>query len=96
MLNGLMINDSDNVAMVIEPVSKGCKVQYKLNDGSTHEVEVLDDIPIYHKFAVKPIYKGEKVIKYGEHIGEAAQDIKMGEHVHVHNVKSVREDLENK
>ena len=36
--------------------------------------------------AIKPIAKGEKIIKYGELIGIAGSDIKPGQHVHVHNV----------
>ena len=56
--------------------------------------------------AIEPIAKGtaavwvaggkEPVVKYGEHIGVAACDIKAGEHVHVHNVEGHRENLEAK
>ena len=45
-------------------------------------------IPAGHKFALKDIKKGEFVIKYGEIIGRATQDIKSGEWVHSHNLKS--------
>lgn len=47
-----------------------------------------EDIPSGHKFALKDIKKGEYVIKYGEIIGKASADIKKGEWVHTHNVKS--------
>lgn len=46
------------------------------------------EIPAGHKYALKDIQKGETVIKYGEVIGRASQDIKQGEWVHTHNVKS--------
>jgi len=46
------------------------------------------DIPAGHKFALKDIKKGETVIKYGQIIGRASSDIKAGEWVHTHNVKS--------
>ncbi len=46
------------------------------------------EIPAGHKFALRDIPKGEYVIKYGEIIGRASQDIKAGEWVHTHNVKS--------
>lgn len=94
-MNGLIIQDRDNVAVVIEPVKKGDKVQYSLSDRSVCEIVALEDIPVYHKIAVRPIRRGEKIVKYGEHIGEASRDIRAGEHVHVHNVDSVREDLEH-
>ncbi len=46
------------------------------------------DIPAGHKFALRDIAKGETVIKYGQVIGRATTDIKKGEWVHTHNVKS--------
>ncbi|MDR0542475.1 MAG: altronate dehydratase family protein, partial [Dysgonamonadaceae bacterium] len=41
-----------------------------------------------HKFAVRPIRKGENIIKYGYPIGHALADIAEGEHVHTHNLKT--------
>ena len=48
------------------------------------EVNLLDG----HKYALKDIKKGENVIKYGNPIGHATEDITAGEHVHSHNVKT--------
>ena len=48
----------------------------------------MGEIPAGHKFALKDIKKGEYVIKYGEIIGRAKEDIKEGDWVHTHNVKS--------
>lgn len=42
-----------------------------------------------HKYALRDISAGEKVIKYGYPIGRATEDIKEGEHVHSHNVKTL-------
>ena len=47
-----------------------------------------DKIPAGHKFALRPIKKGEEVIKYGQVIGRATCDIQEGDWVHTHNVKS--------
>ena len=47
-----------------------------------------DKIPAGHKYALKDIKQGDYVIKYGEIIGRATQDIAKGEWVHTHNVKS--------
>lgn len=47
-----------------------------------------ETIPAGHKFALRDIPKGEYVIKYGEIIGRATSDIKKGDWVHTHNVKS--------
>ena len=56
----------------------------------------LEDITIYHKLAACDIAKGEPIVKYGEHIGLAARDIKAGEHVHCHNLEEHRENLDSK
>lgn len=92
MINSLMIDEKDSVVVAIEGISKGTEVNYKLGE----EVKTLvakDDIQIYHKVAIKNVEKGEPVVKYGQHIGLAAADIEVGQHVHVHNVESHREDL---
>ena len=39
---------------------------------------------------MKDIKKGTPIIKYGETIGLATEDIKEGDHVHVHNVEGLR------
>ena len=41
-----------------------------------------------HKYALRDIKCGEDIIKYGNPIGHAICDIKKGEHVHTHNVKT--------
>ena len=48
-------------------------------------VEVRDN---GHKYALIDIKKGENVIKYGSPIGHATENIKKGDHVHTHNVKT--------
>ena len=39
------------------------------------KLTIQSNIPFGHKFATKKIQKSEKVIKYGEVIGEATHDI---------------------
>ena len=48
------------------------------------------DVPIGHKVALADIKKGDTVWKYGQDIGKAVADIRQGEHVHVHNLKTKR------
>lgn len=47
-----------------------------------------ETIPAGHKYALRDIQAGDYVIKYGEIIGRATADIKAGEWVHTHNVRS--------
>jgi len=46
------------------------------------------NLPIGHKIAATDIKAGDEILKYGAPIGIATADISMGEHVHVHNVRS--------
>lgn len=92
MINSMIIDEKDSVIVAIEPIKKGTDVNYKLN-GEVKTITAKEDIKIYHKISVKEIKKGEPVLKYGEHIGIAGEDIEVGMHVHVHNVESHRENL---
>ena len=55
-------------------------------------INKLDNVDINledgHKYALRDIKCGENIIKYGNPIGHATEDIKKGEHVHTHNVKT--------
>ena len=93
MRNAMIIDGKDNVAVAIEPIAKGDTATW-VWEGREVSLPVLEDITIYHKLATRDIAKGEPVVKYGEHIGVAACDIKAGQHVHVHNVESHRENLD--
>ena len=59
-------------------------------DNSSFNLKSKMDVPIGHKIALNDIKKGDTVIKYGQDIGKAVADIKKGEHVHVHNLKTKR------
>lgn len=82
-MDSIKINKDDTVAVALRPLEKGGAVNI---DGGT--VQILDDIPKAHKFALKDIAKGQEVVKYGNPIGAATTDIKKGQWVHDHNVSS--------
>lgn len=92
MYQALMVEQSDDVAVVLKPVFVGERITWQCGD-SEKSVVSLSEIPVYHKVAVREIKKGSHVHKYGEVIGVATQDIQAGEHVHVQNLDSEREDL---
>ena len=80
----IIIHESDNVAVVLRPFSKGEVVA---------GVTLLEDIPQAHKVALKDIQKGEDVIKYGSPIGHATELIKKGMHAHTHNIATNLDDV---
>jgi altronate dehydratase small subunit len=47
-------------------------------------------VPFGHKVALRDLAPDAPVIKYGETIGRATRAIAAGEHVHVHNIASLR------
>ena len=55
-------------------------------------INKLDNVEINlddgHKYALCDIKSGENIIKYGNPIGHAVADIKKGEHIHTHNMKT--------
>jgi altronate dehydratase small subunit len=85
----IVMDPKDNVATLLSDVEPGEVVQVRLGEQSREE-NIKESIPFGHKFALKRIPKGENVVKYGEIIGRATQDVDKGYHVHVHNVESLR------
>jgi (2R)-sulfolactate sulfo-lyase subunit alpha len=54
------------------------------------EIEVLEEIPLGHKIALKDHKVGDSVIKYEADIGKVVADIPAAHHVHIHNLKTRR------
>ena len=50
----------------------------------------LDTVPRGHKIALRDHDRGDLVIKYGGPIGRATAAIRRGEHVHSHNLSTIR------
>ena len=78
----ILLNTKDNVAVARRPIPKD-------TDIGRGDLRALDLIGRGHKVALKPIRSGEEVIKYGQVIGVATQDIEAGRHVHLHNLAMV-------
>lgn len=77
------INKNDNVAVALCDLEKGRRITF--DDMS---VTLCEDVAGGHKFAIQEIKEAEPVIKYGYPIGFPTGDIKVGAHVHVHNIKT--------
>ena len=77
------IHDTDNVAVALEAISKGETIF--LGSFSLIAQESIDK---GHKIALTNIKTGKNVIKYGFPIGHAITDIKAGEWIHTHNIKT--------
>lgn len=74
----------DNCATSLTDIPKDEVIQ--INGNKT--IKINHDIPMGHKFALKNINKGDIIKKYGQIIGVATEDIKVGDWIHTHNIKS--------
>ena len=81
------LNEKDTVATVTKELAKGDVIKYKFK-GDIFSLTTITGVPVYHKIALNNIEKGSPVFKYGQRIGYALRDIKMGEHVHTQNLDS--------
>ncbi|MGI6576074.1 MAG: UxaA family hydrolase [bacterium] len=88
-IRAIMLSPTDNTATVLESFSAGEEVPVKTDTGYIL-VKLKDSIDSGHKLAVQFIPKGGFVLKYGQQIGRAVEDIQRGAWVHVHNVESLR------
>ena len=83
-------NDSVGV-VVVEGVKAGQKLNgWIMDQDKDVAFDARSDIPIGHKLAIKPLKSGDTVIKYGVDIGKTIADIQVGEHTHVHNLRTKR------
>lgn len=84
----IVIDSKDNVATAIRDLKAADS--YETERGV---IVLVQDLPFGHKFALVGIPQGEYVVKYGAHIGRAAAPIAAGEHVHVHNVEDITDEV---
>ncbi|MCB1788349.1 MAG: UxaA family hydrolase [Chromatiaceae bacterium] len=92
MIDFVVHDEGDSVGVVVvEGVQAGADLTGWIMDQDKEiKFKAASDIPIGHKLAIKPMKEGDTVIKYGVDIGRAVADIGVGEHAHVHNIKTKR------
>ena len=89
--NAILINRYDDVATAIQPLKSSDIVNVIGPDGKKIEtLAIIEDVPVYHKFALRDLKKNERIRKYGEIIGEMSADAPKGSYVHIHNLDTLR------
>jgi (2R)-sulfolactate sulfo-lyase subunit alpha len=88
----LIHEPGDTVGVAVNDIQAGEKVAgtYLHDHFQSVEVVVRQDIPLGHKIALAAVPEKGQVLKYGVVIGVATRPITVGEHVHVHNLQSLR------
>jgi (2R)-sulfolactate sulfo-lyase subunit alpha len=92
MIHFVVHDEHDSVGVVVvEGVKAGTKINgWIMDQDKDMTIEAKSDIPIGHKLAIRELPKDSTVIKYGVDIGRVVAPIKVGEHAHVHNIKTKR------
>ena len=88
-IDAVILKETDNVATSLRDAKRGETVSVRLGE-ALRDIALQEDISYGHKFAVRDIRAGDSILKYGETIGRATEDISTGRHAHIHNIESLR------
>ena len=89
--NSVMLNSHDNVVTVTKAIKKDEDIVF-LNNEKMITIKAITDIPPWNKIAIEAISKGSNILKYGEIIGAATEDITRGAYVSHLNIVSLPRD----
>jgi altronate dehydratase small subunit len=84
----IVLNEKDNVATLIAPAELGSEIALRSDDQKA-SVVAKEFVDAGHKIALRDIQNGDRIIKFGEIIGESTRDISAGSLVHSHNMRSL-------
>jgi (2R)-sulfolactate sulfo-lyase subunit alpha len=92
MKKGILLHEAnDDVGVAVMDLRAGEEIGVATLEGKDiRQITLVTDVPLGHKVAMTDIPLDKHVIEYGRAIGYAAALIAAGEHVHVHNIKSLR------
>ena len=79
----IQLHASDNVVVATRRLQPG---------DSAGPVTAAQTIPNGHKVAIRHIRAGEPILKFGQVIGLASEEISPGDHVHLQNVSMIERD----
>jgi (2R)-sulfolactate sulfo-lyase subunit alpha len=79
----ILLHPDDTILVCVAAIHAGDNLMI---DGQS--VTIKSAIEVGHKLARRALALGDKVLRYGAPIGSMTQAAQMGEHVHLHNMKS--------
>lgn len=85
----LKLSIRDNTAVLLHPVEVGEEIGILFENRLIEQITARNSIDRYHKIALLDISSRAKIYKYGQPVGCASEAIRLGEHVHIHNMNSV-------
>lgn len=92
MKKGILLHEpGDDVGVAVMDIQAGEEIEAVTLEGQpVKSITVIENVPLGHKVAMREMPEGHHVQEYGRSIGYASQAIRLGAHVHVHNIKSLR------
>ena len=92
MKKGILVHEaSDDVGVAVMDLNVGEEIGVATLEGKhVKQIKLVTDVPLGHKVAMVDLPKDKHVIEYGRAIAYALVAIAAGEHVHVHNIRSLR------
>ncbi len=82
--NIVVLADQDNVGVALRDI----EAHETARAAGGKALPASEAIPLGHKIALRPIPRGEAIIRFGVPVGLATASIAAGQLVHVHNVRS--------
>jgi (2R)-sulfolactate sulfo-lyase subunit alpha len=83
-------HEGDMVAVAVRDLTPGTVHGAYLDTDADVSVDLSHEVPLGHKLALADISAGADVVEYATRIGTASQDIRTGDYVHTHNLRSAR------
>ena len=92
MIHFVVHDENDSVGVVVvEGLKSGDELTGWIMDQNREiKIRARSEIPIGNKLAIRELKANDTVVKYGVDIGRSVAPIAVGEHAHVHNIKTKR------
>jgi len=92
MEKGILIHEvTDDVGVAVMDLKAGDEMAVVSLEGEdVKTIKLVTDVPLGHKVAMADLPVDKHVMEYGRAIGYVSAAIAAGEHVHTHNIKSLR------
>jgi LDH2 family malate/lactate/ureidoglycolate dehydrogenase len=89
-VRAILLDPNDDVAAVLDGVATGgtISVAHGASGKPAMDVVARQEIPFGHKVAIRDLARDKTVRRYGWPIGIATAQIRQGDHVHSHNMRS--------
>lgn len=88
-VGAIVLDPADDVAVLVGRVEAGGAVSLR-GAATGRRLPAATLIEAGHKIALRDLPAGSDIRKYGEVIGRLTAAVAAGDHVHVHNLKSLR------